>query len=366
MSLSIASQNLPQPIVLPPIDIVPIPQAIGAIYCRLRSQKVKQVVRIEEINITERKTEKVYVLDDGERIIITERKKLIRPHGIDGVLIISGDSSKWLSHTLVDSFENEKNTKGLAVLSKEIESSWTNKFSFIQERKDGEGNIIFKGLRPPQIGSLHAIGSHWSLYSQVATIVMPTGTGKTETMLAASIAYQPGGILVTVPSKVLRQQTQIKFMTLGLLRLLGTIGVDVKNPIVGVISKRPTSSSDLEIFDNCNVVISTMSAISSEETAEFLPEIASKVDVLIVDEAHHVAAKTWLSFREHFKNKKILQFTATPYRRDGKLVDGKVIFNYPLHSAQADGYFKPIKFESIHEVDESKGDREIAIAAVTN
>ena len=39
------------------------------------------------------------------------------------------------------------------------------------------------GLRLPQYGALAAIQAHWSVCSDAATIVMPTGTGKTETMI---------------------------------------------------------------------------------------------------------------------------------------------------------------------------------------
>ena len=42
-----------------------------------------------------------------------------------------------------------------------------------------------------------------------------------------------------------------------------------------------------------------------------------RVDTLFVDEAHHVAARTWSEFREHFDDRRVMQFTATPFRRDG-------------------------------------------------
>jgi hypothetical protein len=46
------------------------------------------------------------------------------------------------------------------------------------------------------------------------------------------------------------------------------------------------------------------------------------------------------------------------------LVDGDVIFSYPLGAAQRDGYFKPITFVPVHEIDEGRGDVEIARAAI--
>lgn len=365
MNLPTNQQNLPFPILLPDLDIEPIIKSIGRIYYRLENEGIKQIIALEEIQISPRAKEVVYVLEDGKRIIVTQRKKIITPADIDGIILdIQGQKPQWLYHKLLEDFTTDVAARGMNVISKKILESWSNKFSFIKEQRNGEGEIIAKGLRPPQIGGLHAIGAHWSLYNQPATVVMPTGTGKTETMLAATVAYQLGKILVIVPSRILRDQTIGKFIKLGLLRFLGTIGIDIVNPVVGVISKRPSILADLDIFAECNVVISTMAALAAEAVAPFVPDIASRVDTLIVDEAHHVAAKTWTEFREHFKANKVLQFTATPYRRDGKLVDGKVIFNYPLHAAQEDGYFKPISFEPVHEIDEERGDRAIAEHAV--
>ncbi len=365
INLTLNDQNLPHAIKLPAIEIQPIQRSIGIIYCTLRQDITAQIIAIEQVQISPRMKVPVYVLDNGERLIISTRKKIVRPENVTGIILnIQDEDPKWVSHILIDAFNVEVTEKDLATMSQEITNSWINAFSFVQERKDEHDEIILKGLRPPQIGGLHAIGAHWSLYNQPATIVMPTGTGKTETMLATLVAFRPGKVLIIVPSQILRVQTTKKFKSLGLLRFLGAVGFDIKNPIVGLLLRRPTSIADLQILDDCNVLISTMSALYSDPASGIGTEIASRIDTLIVDEAHHVAAKTWSEFKEEFKNKKILQFTATPYRRDGKLVDGKVIFNYPLHSAQTDGYFKPITFESVHEVDEVLGDHKIAIAGI--
>ena len=349
---------------LPPIQVAYL-HAIGAIYHLLVPEIEIPVESIEEISISPRLKEKLYILADGQKIVVTERKKVIQPSNTDGVLqMIPGADARWLSHNRIREFNEEKNTKGLHAIATEIANSWHNQFSFLQEKRDDSGGIIENGLRPPQIGGLHSIGAHWSLYNQAATIVMPTGTGKTETMLASMVAYNPGKILVIVPSKILRNQTLKKFIGLGLLRYLGTLGETAKNPIVGFVDKRPKSDEDLDIFAQCNVIIATMSAVGAEAVKEFAEKATEHIDTLIVDEAHHIAANTWTTFKEYFKEKKIIQFTATPYRRDGKLVDGKVIFNYPLYSAQKDGYFKPISFEPIYELNEADGDRAISIAAV--
>lgn len=105
---------------------------------------------------------------------------------------------------------------------------------------------------------------------------------------------------------------------------------------MGVVTSRPRSVADLEILERCNVIVGTMSSLGMGTAAPLAREIAQRIDTLVVDEAHHVAAKGWSAFKEAFSDRKILQFTATPFRRDGLLVDGQVIYNYPLRQAQQD------------------------------
>jgi superfamily II DNA or RNA helicase len=59
-----------------------------------------------------------------------------------------------------------------------------------------------------------------------------------------------------------------------------------------------------------------------------------------------------------------LQFTATPFREDGKPLDGKIVFKYPLKKAQDEGYFKPIQFEQVWEFNPADYDKAVAERAV--
>ncbi len=193
---------------------------------------------------------------------------------------------------------------------------------------------------------------------------MPTGTGKTEAMLGALVAYVRGTLLIIVPWGPLREQTARKLLTLGLLRSLGNLNSIARNPVVGIVRRRPRTTADLDLLAQCNVVVGTTGALAQGVPPEVLRRLAARVDTLFVDEAHHIAARTWSAFREHFDDRRVMQFTATPFRRDGKLVDGKVVYSYPLKAAQQDGYFKPITFQPVFEIDPEEGDRAIARAAV--
>ena len=242
-------------------------------------------------------------------------------------------------------------------------ASWRNKFEFREE--DEMENL--PGLRPPQIGALHAIAAHFAVGSRFepATVVLPTGTGKTETMLATQVYRQLRRTLVLVPSDALRNQISRKFLTLGVLPDAGTVPPELPGPHVARISSGVRSPGEAKsLIEKSNVIIALPDTLRASDP-ESLTYILDQCSDLIVDEAHHVTASTWSKIRDQFKDKRILQFTATPFRRDGKRIDGKIIFNYKLGDAQAAGYYRPINLRTVEEFgDEASRDRAVATAAI--
>ena len=232
-----------------------------------------------------------------------------------------------------------------------VKDSWRGQFFFIEEEMEG-GNIIQNGLRPPQTGALHAALAHWKVSEQLATIVMPTGTGKTETMLALLIQQRLPRLLVIVPNLALRAQIEGKFLTLGLLKKLGVVGDAASLPIVTCLLKQLASAEQMEaVVSPANVVITNIQVLQGCSD-EALRALEGQISHLFVDEAHHMPASTWTYVGDTFSQKPILQFTATPFRNDGKLIEGTVIFNYPLKKAQKEQYFRPVTFDPVTEWDD--------------
>src|SRR5208337_5688620 len=85
---------------------------------------------------------------------------------------------------------------------------------------------------------------------------------------------------------------------------------------------------------------------------------------LFIDEAHHTEAPTWKAFKDRFRDRRILQFTATPFREDGKPLDGEIIYKYSLRRAQKEEYFKPIRFLPVVEFNRHKADAAVAEKAI--
>ena len=109
--------------------------------------------------------------------------------GYDAVFYLQLDENQKLTiETIQDCKKNLLVGKHPSV--SKIVSSWHNGFHYKQEMRNEMGEIVQFGLRPPQIGALHSILAHWSISRKPALVIMPTGTGKTETMLCLSIANQ--------------------------------------------------------------------------------------------------------------------------------------------------------------------------------
>lgn len=120
----------------------------------------------------------VVAIDDGTRYCFTGNPLII---DVDSQYVVLTDKTptkqklldgavkqkRWLRHPLMAEH-----------IPEDVLNSWTNQFFYKEEV--GEEH---PGLRKPQLGALHAVLGHFLSPSDVATVVLPTGTGKTETML---------------------------------------------------------------------------------------------------------------------------------------------------------------------------------------
>lgn len=244
----------------------------------------------------------------------------------------------------------------------DVVNSWSGRFRFKEDNPSE--NVI--GLRKPQLGALHSISGYFATDRTVgpATVVLPTGTGKTETMLSVLVYQQCHKVLVVVPTKALRAQIANKFLNLGCLSDIGVLPHSCELPHVAFINKSIHDVDEAKLLvESANVLVATSSILTSSSDSAVVT-LCNACSHLFIDEAHHVSAKTWDSIREKFNNKRVLQFTATPFRNDGANLGGKIIYNYTMGEAQAAGYFKSIKLLPVEEYFEDLSDRSIALKAI--
>lgn len=218
-------------------------------------------------------------------------------------------------------------------------------------------------LRNAQLGAIYSLMAHWSLSNEVATIVLPTGTGKTETMLVATLADKATRTLVIVPSIELKNQIADKYATWGILRRLGVVTKETLNPSVLILNKTLENDENIEDIKSADIIISTP-AFFARTTSEIQLKIKDIFSHVFFDEAHHIKANEWSYIKQLFKNSKIVQFTATPYRNDKKPIEGKIVYNYPLTRALEDKCFSKISLVTVNERNPRKKDKAIADAAM--
>ncbi|HEU0037527.1 MAG TPA: DEAD/DEAH box helicase family protein [Kofleriaceae bacterium] len=218
------------------------------------------------------------------------------------------------------------------------------------------------GLRAAQLAATHAICSHFWDRTRPALVVMPTGSGKTAVMMAASILLRSKRVLVVAPSRLLRDQLVENFASLDQLRDLGVVDASAWIPSVFTSAKRITSKKMWTAMTGSDVVVGTPSTLSPGlEGVPTPPE--DLFDTIFFDEAHHVPARTYTAIATAFPRARQVLFTATPFRRDDKEIRGDLIFTYDLARARRDGVFGTLRFVPVEVESGVTEDEAIAKAA---
>jgi len=201
-----------------------------------------------------------------------------------------------------------------------------------------------RGLRNAQIGAIHAIASHFTLYdTEPALVVMPTGSGKTAVLNLAPYVLRAGRVLVISSSVLVRGQIVEEFTTLKTLKASNVFHADIGTPAFREIKSRVKSLEEWEQMREVDVVIGIPSSINEGITEEIRPP-DDLFDLILVDEAHHVPAFTWTRVITRFPQARKIFFTATPFRRDRKEITGKLAYYYPLSKAYEDHIFGDIGY----------------------
>lgn len=222
-----------------------------------------------------------------------------------------------------------------------------------------------QGFRIGQLGAMHAVLAHNSVHEDPSIVCLPTGYGKTSLMMALPLLLGAQRVLVVEPSNTLRSQVFSHFRELSTLRRIGAISGDIPNPEVFRLQGRPKDSAAWEKLAGQDVVITTAASASPALAPGAREDL---FDLIIFDEAHHAPADTWASFLTHFKKARFVFLTATPFRRDGRIIPGKLVYRYPVTRAVEEGAFQPVSFRAAPVIDplnDDEIDLSIATTAVT-
>ena len=215
------------------------------------------------------------------------------------------------------------------------------------------------GLRRPQLGAIHAIASHFTLRSDPAIAVLPTGSGKTAVLMMTGFFLRAERVLVITPSRLVRGQIADNFKSLSILKKLNVLGTDVEPPQVIEISGRVGTIENWRALEKYDVIIGTPNSLSPKIEGNSEPPEAL-FDLVLVDEAHHSPASSWAAIFKAFPKARKILFTATPFRKDQKEIKGQFVYVYPLREAVRDEIFGKLEFIAVSGTSGTSNDALIA------
>lgn len=201
-------------------------------------------------------------------------------------------------------------------------------------------------LREPQIQGYYKVYEHFIVRNKKNThaiVVLPTGVGKTGLMGLLPFHICEGRALIITP------QLTIKDTVVDSLDPENPESFWYKRKIFDRIDETPTlvefsGGMKNEILDAANIVVLNIHKLQARLTKSplnYLPK--DYFDMIIIDEAHHSTANTWVETINHFDKAKIVKLTGTPIRTDGVELAGELVYKYKLSQAMAKGYVKSLR-----------------------
>lgn len=186
-------------------------------------------------------------------------------------------------------------------------------------------------LRPYQEEAVEAVFNEWEEHKSTLLIAC-TGAGKTQ--IFSRITQK----LINDDKKVLIIAHRGELLEQARNRLKVSFGID---SALDKAEYHPNLESD-------KVVVASIQSISRDERLNAYPK--DYFDAVIIDEAHHSAADTYLKVINYFDSAKLLGVTATPNRSDVRNISDiyeSVAYTYDTKTAIDEGYLAPIVIRRI-------------------
>ena len=216
---------------------------------------------------------------------------------------------------------------------------------FLSTAVNIEGN---NKLRTPQIEAYLKIKSFFSSKENTeALVVLPTGTGKSGLISISPFGTSTGRVLIVTPGLVTKdsiRKTQEAlydnfWINYDILFSHKDLPVTVEYA-AGLLKQHLTDS---------NIIYSNIQQLSNSRGNALIDTVPNDFfDLIIIDEAHHAPAESWIQLLSYFSKAKKLYVTGTPYRGDGQKLPGTLIHETQLSEVMRDRYVKWLRKETVN------------------
>ena len=197
--------------------------------------------------------------------------------------------------------------------------------------------------------------------ARMVGMVLPVGCGKSGLIAIAPYALAATRVLVIAPGTHIRDQlakdvksSSAENFYVKRLVLPQTASL----PETVVMASGTVNHDDIE---NADIVVANIQQIAGTENRWLDALPGDFFDVILVDEGHHNQAASWRQVFERFPEARVINLSATPARADGQLMEGTVIYSFPVLRAIQAGYVKRLTAKmlrpaSLTYVDKASGD----------
>ena len=198
-------------------------------------------------------------------------------------------------------------------------------------------------LREPQIEGHERAVNHFSVRRDHAILRIPVGCGKTGLMGLLPFRLSEGRVLVIAPNLEIRRgiAQELDYSNPECFWTKTRVLSDFNNgPHLAVLEGSNANLSDCRA---AHIVVTNIHQLASSADRWLTQFPDNFFDLILVDEGHHNAAASWQRVFERFPNAKVISLTATPFRTDGRAVEGELIYSYPFSQAMRRGYIKQLR-----------------------
>ncbi|MES2758088.1 MAG: DEAD/DEAH box helicase family protein [Pseudomonadota bacterium] len=174
-------------------------------------------------------------------------------------------------------------------------------------------------------------------------VILPVGCGKSGSITIAPFAARSRRTLVVAPGVAIAQQLARDFDPSSPAMFYQKCAVLTGGPYPEPVGIRGMTTNRADL-DEAHVVITNIQQLQGGDTNRWLRQLPGDYfDLILFDEGHHGVAESWMALKAQFPEARIVNFSATPMRADGQIMEGRVIYTYPIFEAIQEGYVKRLK-----------------------
>jgi superfamily II DNA or RNA helicase len=199
-----------------------------------------------------------------------------------------------------------------------------------------------ENLRMPQIDGYQAIIDHFEQNSGPCYLQIPVGCGKSGLIGLTPFAMASGRVLIVAPNLTIKKTILSELDISNPNCFYSKRGV-LSQPLRGPFITELKTGANIHDCDNAHFVISNIQQFAGESNRWYERFPPDYFKIILVDEGHHNVAASWMRLFDYFSTAKVVSYTATPLRGDGREVIGRKVYNFGYGQSMMMGYISQIE-----------------------